>query len=524
MKTQALLLLSLFALAPLLAQNTPPQVSIQSVSVDVVMQQVTVSYDLIDAQQDDCEVWLKVSMDGGEFFAQANASDLSGDVGPDIAPGNSKTLVWNYAGTTANVYDTRIRVYASDHQALDIQTMVDQVSATELQAQLSFIEGVRHITAGNAHLNAVRDSLENAFLYYGLSTERHSFTFGSHTGQNILGRKTGAKDEAITFIIDGHYDSVANSPGADDNGSAVAGVLEVLRILSQYEFEHSIRFIGFDFEEAGLVGSQRYVLNGIKPYENIQGVLNFEMIGYYSEVPGSQSLPFGFDLLFPQAVAEITADQFRGNFLVVCGNTNSSSLIADYTSAAAQYVPELKIIDLEVAGNGQIAPDLRRSDHAPFWDSGRKALMITDGADTRNPYYHTPADTIGTLNFEFMTNVVKATLATLAELAVPISVGYDGYDVSVLASHHHVHEHQVRIDLFPNPTGGLLQIKMGLPHAQKFRLEVFDLQGRIMATRMLDVPQGESQQELDLQGLPAGSYVLVFQSGEGAVSRSLVIQ
>lgn len=523
MKNQILLFLSLFFLMPLLAQNTPPQVSIQNVNVDVVMQQVTVTYNLADAQQDDCEVWLKVSLDGGAFYSAVEATDLSGDVGPDIVPGNLKTLVWNYAGTTAAPYDTRIRVFASDLQPIDIQAIVDQVDAAELEAQLSFVEGIRHFTANTVHLNAVRDSLENAFLNYGLETERHLFSFGSQTGQNILGRKAGAKDEAITFIIDGHYDGVANSPGADDNGSAVAGVLEALRILSQYEFEHSIRFIGFDFEEQGLIGSQRYVLNGINPNEDIQGVLNLEMIGYYSDEPGSQTLPFGFDLLFPQAVAEIAADQNRGNFLVVCGNANSNSLIGDYTSAAAQYVPDLRVIELEVAGNGQIAPDLRRSDHASFWDSGYKALMITDGADTRNPYYHTPADTIGTLNFEFMANVVKATLATLAGLAVPISVGSDGFDLSVLTFSHHVHGQEVRIDLFPNPTDGLLQLNMQVPHAQKYRLEVYDLQGRVVTTRLLDVPQGESQQELDFKDLQAGSYILIFQSKEGAISRTLLV-
>lgn len=94
--------------------------------------------------------------------------------------------------------------------------------------------------------------------------------YGVESGQNILGRKAGLKEENTTYLIDAHYDGVATAPAADDNGSGVAGILEAVRILSKYNFEHSLRFIGFDFEELGLVGSQRYVQNGIKPYDSIR--------------------------------------------------------------------------------------------------------------------------------------------------------------------------------------------------------------------------------------------------------------
>lgn len=205
-------------------------------------------------------------------------------------------------------------------------------------------------------------------------------------------------------------------------------------------------------EELRLVGSNRYVLNGIKAFEDIQGVLNYEMIGFYSDEPGSQSLPTGFELLFPKAAEEVSDDDFRGNFLTVVGNQDSNPLIAAYLDAAETYVPDLRIVSVAVPGTGAIVPDLRRSDHASFWDGGMQALMLTDGSDFRNFNYHTPGDSIGTLDFAFMRHVVQATLATAAELALPISASHDQADLStVLSAHDHAHDFPAGLILFPNP-------------------------------------------------------------------------
>lgn len=523
MKNSLFTAISVLFIAHSWGQNTPPVVALQTVTVDPIDQIVTITYDLSDLENDPCEVWLKVSENGGLFYETLPLTELTGDVSAAITPGVGKTITWDYSNFGPSIYTASIRVYASDHYAIDIQTMVDQVDSVSIKDKLTYIEGIRHVTAGPAHLNVIRDSIEANFTRHQLETERQLFTNGAHTGENILGRKAGAKDESITFVIDGHYDGVSNSPGADDNGSAVAGMLEVLSILSHYEFEHTIRFIGFDFEESGLIGSQRYVQNAIAPYEDIQGVLNFEMIGYYTEEPNTQTLPAGFEILFPQAVAEIQANDSRGDFLVVCGNDNSASLISAYVAHSETYVPDLKVIHLQVAGNGLIAPDLRRSDHAPFWDSGRKALMLTDGGDTRNPHYHTMGDTMGTLNYDFMTKVVKATLAALAELAIPISSGFDSYDLGILSVHHHHHD-ATQITVYPNPTNGEVSIQFNTILPMRQRLEVFDLQGKIVSTHVLEISQGESMHSIDLTHLHAGNYILNFQSTEATVSRSLIIQ
>src|SRR5690554_914678 len=413
-------------------QNSAPQIEITGIEANQTAETLTVNYALNDADGDACDVWFKMSIDGGTFFEVVPEDNLSGDTGMDINSSETLSLTWDYSDLTESIETVQIQVFALDNHSVDIAEMVSQVSEAELLATMQAIVGERHYSAAPDHLAFVRSHITDAFSNANLQTEVYDFTHNSAAMQNILGRKPGVKDESATIIIDGHFDAVPGSPGADDNGSAAAGVLEALRILSQYSFEHSIRFIGFDAEELGLIGSKRYVLYGIKPFEDIQGVLNMEMIGFYSDEPNSQELPTGFEMLFPGAAQEVADDEYRGNFLFACGNTDSNPLRLALIAASETYVPELRLITVSLPGTGTIAPDLRRSDHAPFWDAGMQALMLTDAADFRNPNYHTPGDSIGTLNFAFMKNVVKATLATAAELAKPISVSHDHADLSTV--------------------------------------------------------------------------------------------
>lgn len=507
------------------SQNTKPVVSIQNVSVDQTQQKVNIAYQLTDAQNQSCDIWLKISTDGGSFYQQIAASALTGDVGSSIAPGTSKSIVWDYSAQTGNIFNTKIKLYASDNQPVSIADMVSEVDSNSLRSNLEYVEGSRSVatTPGLAHLNEVRDSIQANFTRDGLTLDIQNFTYNTKAGLNILGRKPGAKDEAITYIMDAHYDGVSIAPAADDNASGVVGVLEAAKILSQYDFEHSIRFIGFDFEESGLIGSQKYVQSGIKAYEDIQGVLNYEMIGYYDNSPNSQSIPNGFGTLFPQTTQAIVNDSSRGNFLFVCGNTASSALSTSFINYVTQYVPTLKAYKADVPGTGTIAPDLRRSDHAPFWDTGKKALMLTDGADFRNPNYHTAGDSIGTLNFTFMSNVVKATLATIAELAVPISAGYDGFDLATLSSIDHNHRFPAKVEVYPNPSNGKLNLKVTAENVLKTRIEIFDLNGKIVWSKITDFVKGDNLQTFQLNDLAAGNYMMVLTSEDHTFSQGIVL-
>jgi hypothetical protein len=282
---------------------------------------------------------------------------------------------------------------------------------------LQFLEGIRHRTAGPIHLAEVQDSLYQLFQQKSDETEVIEFNFSNYTAKNIRGDQIGLTDNSEVIYLTAHYDSVHDSPAADDNGTGVAYVMEALRILSEYQFKKTIRYLSFDVEEPGLIGSINYVQNNLPTEETIIGVLNSDGIGYYDDSPNSQTLPFGFELLFPQAYADVASDDFRGNFIINIGNVEHIPLKEAFDHAAANYVPELRVISLAAPNDCSLVPDLCRSDHAPFWIAGEPAIFLSDGANFRNPYYHTPNDTVGTINMTFFTRVVKALVATALELA-----------------------------------------------------------------------------------------------------------
>lgn len=499
------------------AQNQPPAIIIQDISLDEQAQSLTLTYSLEDAEGESAEVFFLASDDGGQTF-RLNTGSAAGDIGYPVAPGTGKQISWNYAGSILQVGEYVLKVVADGRYPVDIQAMVNQVDSNLLRERLSAIAGRRHYTAGAAKLNETRDTIEQAFLRYGLETYRQNFPYAATTGQNIIGSLPGATQDEAVVIVDGHYDTVANSPGADDNGSAVAGVLEAARILSQYRFAKTIRFIGFDLEEAGLRGSRYYVENR-NVEEDIQAVLNMEMIGYYSDEPNSQSFPNGFNLLFPGAYQAISDNGFRGDFLTNVALASFSPLSNSFQEAASRYVPELSVIPVTAPDN-LVPPDLTRSDHAHFWQAGIPALMLTDGADFRNPNYHRTSDTLGTLNFTFMSRVVQAVVATAAELAGPQHSTAATATIQIATGADHLHQLDCFYTVSPNPAREELRLRFGQCREDELEVELISLQGQQLL-RMNVAPQN-GEVLIPTGALPAGAYWLrlgngVFFSGQKVV-------
>ncbi|MEO7175454.1 MAG: M28 family peptidase [Saprospiraceae bacterium] len=502
-----------FTYGSMKAQNQVPVVHIESIDHDLDMHSVTIHYTLTDAENDICTVSLAGSDSNGETFLM-DVNQATGDIGPNIAPGVNKTIHWIYADTT-NLSKAFAKVIADDGQVAGIAELVAQVDSNRLKTRLAELAKIRHYSSNPQGLNDARDSIKSRLDQNGLNPESWEFTWSTTTGQNITGRKPGLTNEYPTYIIDAHYDSVSNSPGADDNGSGVVGMMEIMDILSQYQFKKSLRFIGFDLEEAGLKGSTEYVQSQIKPYEQIEGVLNFEMIGYYSEQPNSQTLPNGFSILFPTQTAAVINNQSKGDFIAVTGNAISAPMITAMETNAATYVPDLKVISLPLPGDGTIAPDLMRSDHAPFWLSGKKALMITDGANFRNANYHKSSDTVATLNFQFMAKVVKATLATAASWAELMHAGQASFPLVYESTDDH-HIFPCQASLSPNPviTEGILTIS-NCPNSL-IKISVFDPNGKRYFQKQILASQEATEIKLPTENLPKGVYLVLLETGESA--------
>ena len=239
----------------------------------------------------------------------------------------------------------------------------------------------------------------------------------------------------------------------------------------------------------------------------VTGVANFEMIGYYTEQPNSQQIPFGFDLLFPNEYAAVIADSSRGNFIINTGDTESSPFNAAYDSLAQIHVPVLKMISILLPNNGTIAPDFRRSDHANFWDINVPALMITDGANFRNTNYHTPTDVLDNLNFTFMSNVVKATVATIATLAGLQHSSYKDYGrISSIPESNY----SCDVIAFPNPLKNKLKLKTGDCFEKGYTLSIVDVQGKLVRKEKVET---NTQTEISLENLPSGNYFIVMEEG-----------
>lgn len=231
-------------------------------------------------------------------------------------------------------------------------------------------------------------------------------------GVNVFAEKRGTDSEAGAILLAAHYDTVFKSPGADDNASGIAVLLEIARIFSSRSTPRTLQLAFFDKEEAGLLGSRAFVANTAR-LKKLRGVIVMDMVGYACYTPGCQKTPSGFP---------ITPTSDKGDFLAVVGDTEHLPLINAFQKVAnSKHSSKLPpIFTLPVPLKGVLTPDVLRSDHAPFWLQGIGALLVTDTANLRSSYYHQPSDTLANIDSYFFKGaaqlVVNATTYLLSEI------------------------------------------------------------------------------------------------------------
>ena len=286
----------------------------------------------------------------------------------------------------------------------------------ELLNHLRALAGERHPVSAAPALRRAEEYLVQQFRRLGLDVGFHPFRAYGGTYRNVIATLppvrrafAAARGQAPpgALIIAAHYDTVQGSPGADDNASGLAVMLEVARCVREIPLTRELRFIGFCLEEEDLLGSLAYAssLRGSK--QQLQGAIILECVGYARSDDNSQRAPRGVPITVPSI----------GNFLGIVGNTASRELTTTVEVSMRRGIGELKTVSLLVPGNGELLPDTRRSDHAAFWHYGYPAVMLTDTAEFRNPNYHASSDTLETLNLTFMQQVVLAVTAAVIELA-----------------------------------------------------------------------------------------------------------
>ncbi|MEM6519533.1 MAG: M20/M25/M40 family metallo-hydrolase [Cyanobacteria bacterium P01_C01_bin.70] len=236
----------------------------------------------------------------------------------------------------------------------------------------------------------------------------HSFTVRGREHYNWilqLPAASAALQTLAPIIVGAHYDTVPGTPGADDNASGVAVLLELARQFSAQRLPRPVWLVAFDMEEYGLLGSRAYAEDLRAMKQPVHLMLSLEMLGYCDRAPHSQSYP-----------APLLAQLYphTGDYIALVGNP--SALLAmrrlkrhvKSAGAACEWLP--------VPNRGQAIPATRRSDHASFWDCGYRAVMVTDTSFLRNPHYHQSSDRLETLDLDFLTRVCLGLMAGLPRL------------------------------------------------------------------------------------------------------------
>ena len=238
--------------------------------------------------------------------------------------------------------------------------------------------------------------------------EEHSFQVRGQAHSNWVLKLPSNRPDSTNqspILVGAHYDAVPGTPGADDNASGVAVLLEVARYASDHPPVRPIWLVAFDMEEYGLLGSQAYAETLKADGQSIRLMLSLEMLGYCDRTPHSQRYPSPIlRWLYPHT----------GDFIGLIGNlTTLPDLIwlqrhMQKAGAACEWLP--------VPQRGHIVPATRLSDHAPFWDQGYRAVMVTDTSFMRNPHYHKDSDRLETLDLHFMTQVCQGLMTGLTTL------------------------------------------------------------------------------------------------------------
>ena len=266
-----------------------------------------------------------------------------------------------------------------------------QTLQQRLLAHLNQLARPRHARWDALGLMAVRAYLGEQLAILG-EVEMHHFSHGIDAGVNLVLKLPGQRADLDPLLVGAHYDGPLHSIGADDNASGVAALLELAQRWSANPPKRPIWIVCFDQEEWGMVGSSDLAAELHQQGQRLKLMVSLEMLAYTS---AQQNYPH-------QSMRAIYGD--RGDFIALVANASSALMLPGLTRAMGNHVIAKA---LPVPDSGRFLPDVRLSDHSPFWDLGYNAMMVTDTSFMRNPNYHEMSDTIDTLDLPFFANVVE---------------------------------------------------------------------------------------------------------------------
>ena len=266
---------------------------------------------------------------------------------------------------------------------LNLLEMIQQVNESTLENHIQTIQDFGPHPTGSIELEEVKEYLYQQLNEYDLSVDLKPWNYKFKSGYNVEATLPGIGSSNGIVIICAHYDSVAVSPGADDDGSGVASVLTIAEIMSKTEFNSTIKFVLFSGEEQGLYGSHKYAEEAYENQENIIGVICLDGVGY--------------------------ADDYLSGHTIKNFADESSDWIVDISRSIIKEYNEY--VNIEILR----FPNERISDHHSFYELGFQTSYFLEY--TINPYYHTSEDTIDKMNMSYLTKICRLALGTVAETA-----------------------------------------------------------------------------------------------------------
>lgn len=256
------------------------------------------------------------------------------------------------------------------------------------------------------NLNAAADFLESSFQEAEYEVNKQEYKINNQIFTNLEVEIKGVDKPDEIVIVGGHYDTAFTTPGANDNGSGVAAVLELARRFADKKPSRTLRFVEFTNEEPPYfwtenMGSLVYAKGCKKRNENVVAMLSLETMGYFSDKEESQNYPFPLNLIYPS----------QGDFIAFVGNVDSSKLVKKTVDL---FRKQVKFPSEGLAFFNQI-PGVGWSDHWSFWQQGYQGIMVTDTAPFRYTQYHTLDDVSDNIDYEKLARVVSGLEKVIGE-------------------------------------------------------------------------------------------------------------
>lgn len=409
----AVILFMVFWSLPTEAQNRPPQIQQLKAEVDTALNKVFISYDLIDPDNLTVAVYLRASNDHGHTWL-FDTSKATGDVGSNVPPSKGKRINWPLPTGVSNPLGLSVKLIADDGQKPDLIALAAQVNPERILNDLKALQGVRHYLVGAPGLKRATDLIYHRFFELNLSAKKQTFMLGGYEGQNLIGIQKGQTSESEALLLMAHYDTHQESPGANDNASGIAAMLESARVLSEFSFHKSIQYLAVDLQKQGGIGARKFVGNlSDEKLKNIAVVYNLDNVGTYSGKANTQQFSPTQKEAFPALSEQLKQNKWRGNFAFAVGNSAGMAYAQRFEKIAKATVPDLAVRALRVThetdkllfGNGA---------YRPFSNLGTPTVLLSDGAETRSANYETSSDLVKQINIEKATQLVRAIIASVA--------------------------------------------------------------------------------------------------------------